>query len=106
LTAQQINSIIPFTDYSSDFIFSALEYSAKQISELAGIQAVPIINKTQFSSVKLLFPKPKEQQKIASCLSSLDALIVAQAEKIEQLKLHKKGLMQGLFPKITTPNSV
>ncbi len=105
-TNQQINSIIPFTDYSSDFIFSALEYSAKQISELAGIQAVPIINKTQFSSVKLLFPKPKEQQKIASCLSSLDALIVAQAEKIEQLKLHKKGLMQGLFPKMTTPNSV
>lgn len=43
---------------------------------------------------------PKEQQKIASCLSSLDALITAQAEKIEQLKLHKKGLMQGMFPKI------
>jgi type I restriction enzyme S subunit len=43
----------------------------------------------------------KEQQKIASCLSSLDALITAQAQKIEQLKLHKKGLMQGLFPKVT-----
>jgi len=42
----------------------------------------------------------KEQQRIASCLSSLDALITAQAEKIAQLKLHKKGLMQGLFPKI------
>jgi type I restriction enzyme S subunit len=48
-----------------------------------------------------LKPKnPKEQKKIASCLSSLDALITAQAEKIEQLKLHKKGLMQGLFPKL------
>lgn len=42
----------------------------------------------------------KEQQKIASCLSSLDALVAAQAEKIEQLKLHKKGLLQSLFPKI------
>ncbi|MEI7585820.1 restriction endonuclease subunit S [Runella sp.] len=42
----------------------------------------------------------KEQQKIASCLSFLDAHITAVAEKIEQLKLHKKGLMQGLFPKI------
>lgn len=48
----------------------------------------------------ILPPNPKEQQKIASCLSSLDALITAQAEKIEQLKQHKKGLMQGLFPKI------
>jgi len=51
-------------------------------------------------SITVPFPKKKEQQKIASCLSSLDALITAQAEKIEQLKLHKKGLMQGLFPKI------
>ncbi len=52
---------------------------------------------------KIEFPIPKnpqEQQKIASCLSSLDTLITAQQEKIEQLKLHKKGLMQGLFPKI------
>lgn len=43
---------------------------------------------------------PKEQQKIADCLSAVDNLITAQTEKIEQLKNHKKGLMQGLFPKI------
>lgn len=50
--------------------------------------------------VELLFPKKEEQQKIAFCLSALDELITAQSEKIEQLKEHKKGLMQGLFPKI------
>lgn len=43
----------------------------------------------------------KEQQKIADCLSSLDELITAQTEKIEALTIHKKGLMQGLFPNIT-----
>ncbi len=42
----------------------------------------------------------KEQHKTADCLSSLDDLITAQAEKIEALKLHKKGLMQGLFPSV------
>lgn len=42
----------------------------------------------------------KEQQKIASCLSAVDELITAQAVKIEQLQQHKKGLMQGLFPKM------
>ena len=42
----------------------------------------------------------KEQQKIADCLMEIDNLITAQTEKIEQLKAHKKGLMQGLFPKI------
>lgn len=42
----------------------------------------------------------KEQQKIADCLLAVDNLITAQTEKIEQLKAHKKGLMQELFPKI------
>jgi type I restriction enzyme S subunit len=41
-----------------------------------------------------------EQQKIAACLSSLDDLITAQTQKIEQLQRHKKGLLQGLFPNI------
>ncbi|HBX38295.1 MAG TPA: restriction endonuclease subunit S, partial [Pseudohongiella sp.] len=36
--------------------------------------------------------------KIADCLSSLDALIAAKADKIDALKAHKKGLMQQLFP--------
>jgi len=42
----------------------------------------------------------KEQQKIAECISSLDDLISAQIEKIELLKQHKRGLLQGLFPSI------
>ena len=42
--------------------------------------------------------EPDEQQRIASCLSSLDALITAEIQKHEALKIHKKGLMQQLFP--------
>jgi type I restriction enzyme S subunit len=45
------------------------------------------------------FPSFAEQQKIADCLSSLDALITAHSQKHEALKAHKKGLMQKLFPK-------
>ena len=44
--------------------------------------------------------KIEEQNKIAECLNSIDELISAQTEKIEALKLHKKGLMQGLFPSL------
>ena len=40
----------------------------------------------------------KEQQKIADCLDSADALIAAQGRKVETLRDHKKGLMQQLFP--------
>jgi type I restriction enzyme S subunit len=61
----------------------------------------PGINAEEYKSFLISVPPTKkEQQKIASTLSSLDELITAQAEKIEQLKEHKKGLMQGLFPKM------
>lgn len=49
-------------------------------------------------SWKTLLPTKPEQQRIADCLSSLDKLITAQAQKIDLLKSHKKGLMQQLFP--------
>jgi len=39
-----------------------------------------------------------EQQKIADCLVSLDERITLEAQKLDTLKTHKKGLMQQLFP--------
>ena len=99
-TNQQINSIMPYKGHVADFVYSILEHYAPQIASIAGNQAVPIINKTLFSSVSLLMPKENEQQKIADCLSSVDELISTETAKIDQLKAHKKGLMQQLFPKL------
>ncbi len=89
-----------FKDCTPKFIY----YIFQNINWLNHNEAggVPSLSKTNIYKIKTIVPKPKEQQKIASCLSSLDALIVSQVEKIEQLKLHKKGLMQGLFPKINS----
>ncbi|MFC2479516.1 MAG: restriction endonuclease subunit S [Bacteroides sp.] len=50
-------------------------------------------------SIRVPFPSSKEQQKIAACLSSLDALITAAQERLDALKAHKKGLLQRLFPR-------
>ncbi len=45
------------------------------------------------------YPEDKaEQQRIADCLTSLDAVITAESQKVENLKTHKRGLMQQLFP--------
>ena len=55
-------------------------------------------------SVNLYFPKPEEQKKVADCLSEIDAMISEQSNKVEQLKAHKKGLMQGLFPSCEEAN--
>lgn len=43
-------------------------------------------------------PTLPEQHRIAACLSSLDALITAETQKLAALKTHKRGLMQRLFP--------
>ena len=49
-------------------------------------------------ALTLTLPSLAEQHRIASCLSSLDALITAETQKLDSLKRHKRGLMQQLFP--------
>src|SRR5690606_9529638 len=82
-----------------EFVYYAISRNIVQLKNLAGQTAVPIINKTAFEKFTIQKPKlPKEQQKIASCLSSLDDLIESHNQKLDLLKDHKKGLMQNLFP--------
>lgn len=60
-----------------------------------GLLNIPINN---FFNLKVKSPTLAEQQKIASCLSSLDSMIGSEQSKLDVLKEHKKGLMQQLFP--------
>lgn len=53
----------------------------------------------ELKALQLMLPSPREQQKIAECLSSVDELMAAQGRKVDALKTHKKGLMQQLFPR-------
>jgi type I restriction enzyme S subunit len=66
---------------------------------LEGLRDGKMISYTQFAELLLPVPGSSEQQKIASCLSSVDELMAAQARKVDALKAHKKGLMQQLFPR-------
>lgn len=73
----------------------------KQIQRESQGAKVLGISATRISEILISFPKnKKEQRKIASCLSALDELIASQTKNIDQLRLHKKGLMQSLFPKM------
>ncbi|MDG4889714.1 restriction endonuclease subunit S [Mesorhizobium sp. WSM4887] len=59
------------------------------------------VKKSDLVKVEMLLPSPREQQRIADCLSSLDDLIAAEVRKLDTLKTHKKGLMQQLFPQVS-----
>lgn len=76
------------------------EYMQKQYQRFSAGGIVQNISSEIVYKTMLFHTSYQEQQKIASCLSTLDALISSQTEKVEQLNQHKKGLMQGLFPKI------
>src|SRR6185312_7299146 len=56
------------------------------------------VNNADVLKGDICVPDLPEQRKIAACLDSLDALIAAQGRKVEALRVHKRGLMQWLFP--------
>ncbi|MDR6982164.1 type I restriction enzyme S subunit [Rheinheimera pacifica] len=82
------------------FVFQLFQTYAYERQVAADLGAtINSINGNQFKKYEFYVPKSEdEQQKIADCLSSLDELIAAEADKLEALKTHKKGLMQQLFP--------
>ena len=100
---QSIAAICPNEEvFDSNFLYHYLD---KEYLTLRGISAGDGerggLNLKLIKSFKTMLPMHiDEQQKIADALSSVDNLITAQSEKIEALKEHKKGLMQGLFPSI------
>ena len=58
------------------------------------------LTRETFAQLTIPLTSQAEQQRIASCLTSLDDLITAQIQKLGTLKTHKKGLMQQLFPTV------
>ncbi len=80
------------------YAYSKSEILNIYIKNIAFGNAQQQVTVTEIEKFQLHYPHPKEQQKIADCLSSLDELITAQTQKLAKLKTHKKGLMQQLFP--------
>ncbi|WP_144295173.1 restriction endonuclease subunit S, partial [Rhodoligotrophos appendicifer] len=90
--------------YSNGFFQNCFEQNqhGKQLKRhiTSGARSNGLLNisKETFFGVEIPTPSLSEQQKIAECLDSADALIEAQARKVEALRAHKKGLIQQLFP--------
>lgn len=82
------------------YLFSSDVYRTSVVRIAQGITRFNI-SKTKFKEIELVIPETKEEQrKIAETLSSVDRQIAEYDKKIKALELHKKGLMQQLFPKL------
>ncbi|TDR30673.1 restriction endonuclease subunit S [Hydromonas duriensis] len=97
-TNQACAAIMLNKEVDVGFVFQNLASRYDEIRKLSNEGGQENLSAGLIKMIKLTLPSIAEQQKIADCLSSLDDLITAQVQKIEALKLHKKGLMQGLFP--------
>ncbi len=82
------------------FFIELFSYYAEIIGKYSDGTSQTVLSLNRLKSIKLPIPTKSEQQKIADCLSSVDNLIIAQTNRLEALRSHKKGLMQQLFPNI------
>lgn len=81
--------------FLSYYLNNAKKHDIAKIAQ--GISIIHLYNE-QLRNLSVEIPNLEEQQKIAECLSSIDSYISSINEKVEQLKAHKKSLMQKLFP--------
>jgi len=72
-------------------------YRRQLFDSIAG-QAITRITLTKIKEYTVVLPSLEEQSRIAGCLAALDDRTAAQAEKLDALRTHKRGLMQQLFP--------
>ena len=71
------------------------------LNQYATGQAQPGLSVDVIKKVTIRIPKNKNEQQLIACgLFSVDELISTEIAKLDQLKAHKKGLMQQLFPKL------
>lgn len=95
---QQINAIFPNGDSDAEFTYYAVTYIAPKVKALAGQQAVPLVNKTEFGETLFCFPRAKhEQTAIANALSDVDALISELEKLIAKKQAIKTATMQQLL---------
>ena len=99
-TNQSIAAIFPNKKiFNHEFLYQNLDSRYDELRRYStGSSGRGGLNLQIIKSIKIQLPKLPEQQKIADCVNSLDALIYAETQKLKTLKAHKKGLLQQLFP--------
>ena len=99
-TNQGFQNIVCKPEYETKFIFYLLNQNYPSLLRVAKGTTFLEIGKNDLKNILLICPNLKhEQQKIASILSNVDALIESTQEVIDKHLKLKKGLLQKLLTK-------
>ena len=100
-TNQQINAVIPNGQVEEDFLYYAACTLSARVRQRASEQAVPLVNKTDFSAFEIPLPPKPEQRKIAGALNDADSAITT----LERLIAKKRDTKQGMAQRLLTARS-
>lgn len=97
---QDVKALRPIDGIDGLFLALLLTSSRDRLLEMVTVagHGTGKLDTDELKAMPFRLPSPEEQQRIASCVSNLDALITVEAQKLAAMKSHKKGLMQQLFP--------
>lgn len=104
VTNQQINSIIVDKEhFDVSFIYYAMLILGKKLNFISKTStAVPIVNKSSFSSYEIMCPSLEQQKTIAVILSSLDSKIECNREINDNLYAQAKAIFEQQFIDLET----
>ena len=101
---QDVKALLPKAGVKGLFLVFALLANKQRLLNMVDIagHGTGKLNTYELEAFELAFPQPAEQQRIATCLASLEDVLAAQAGNIDALKQQKQGLLQQLFPSLET----
>jgi type I restriction enzyme S subunit len=97
-TNQQINTVICFDiEMSFYFFYAMMLHNEPQFRKETGLQAVPIVNKSQFSKFLVPVAGKIEALIISERLTAIDNKLQTEQAYLQKMQLLKKGLMEDLL---------
>tara|TARA_R110000751_G_scaffold258181_1_gene357615 strand:+ start:35 stop:1279 length:1245 start_codon:yes stop_codon:yes gene_type:complete len=96
-TNQGFKNIVPNSKNNIEFVYYLLTYNKHRMISKASGSTFLELSKTSFESMKFKTPLLKEQQKIATVLTSADKEIELLEQQLADLQQEKKALMQQLL---------
>lgn len=97
-TNQQINSIIPNKDIvDSVFLYYAIKRMKFYLEKIASSAVVPLLNKNDFSKIKIKIPPIETQKKIVEILEKAEKLKEWRAEADELVDGYLKNVFLEMF---------
>ncbi len=98
-TNQACAAVLPNKKVDPRFVFFNLSARYEELRRLSNSGGQENLSQGLIRELPFSYPEEvAEEQRIADCLSSIDALIAAATQAHETLMTHKQGLMQQLFP--------